>query len=1397
MWAPLASSQILQADCFWFYGPMRAAQWGDALWLFGGFEGYMLDGRQHWGPVIHEEGRPRVITQPQSLVVAPGADVILRAEAWSTLSMELRWQKDGVPLMDGGSVAGAGTDTLLLRSVTSEDAGGYALTAANDCGSAESEPAVLSVASSVLDLAAEAVIVQGNPVPGHTVHVTWTTRNLSLDATIGGGFVDGVYLSADPEWDRGDPLLGKETCGVSLGPGASCEAELDVELPGREGAQYILVVSDARQQLYESDEDNNTAASSALDMVVDRLVLNAPSSGRFEPTEHSRFYAIEVAAHTDFEVSLDDQDDSGVNELYVSYAIPPTRSRHDFGQAEPRADQSLRVPAAAEGVYYILVYGKLLYGADDYSIVASQTPFGIQRVSPSLVGTDGPVTLSIRGAQLGEDVVFHLEDSAGMGIAPMATQVDSRLMAEVTFDFNHAAAGPADVIAVKGELTARLEDAITIERGYPGNFVMSMSGPSAVRGGGYGHWEYKLRNDGGTDVRIPLLACQVAGASYLSTPNGHNHGQTLLVLGLPEGRVGTTLRPEEEVTIPVMAGFPASSSGTADLVSVAMDPLTGQLADLPIPYDEMMNNVPGGPTPEWEWYFQQFRDRYGETLSSYYAGILSEVPNYAFPGVPFGQRFRRFAHIAGEWDVEYALPVDDEPSEPIRGVVAGVGRSKVQAGEAQPVRGGGDGIQRTHVVVIGGSGFQDGFPTVIAEYTSAFFEGKLPDPPTTIANATKQDIVIALRSLQADGDDRVLIEYLGHGNQGTGDWAPDGTAAGVFSPMDLVSELIQVGAAEYAVISDSCFSSGFAEGFAYWASAAGLRGVAMSAGGRDDEVYPGAWGAALLNEFQRDPSGFEYYQAWQNAMLAYAMEHPRLYGVYIPFGGGLSSPGEFDAFRPYWMIDQLLLCQGAGCDAICGGLPLATCIRSVLDLIDSCDPNLMTGPAGYGEEHWVNPHEPMAYTVQFENAAEATAAALRVEIVTDLDSNLDWNTLQLTSFGFGTTWIRPTRKLPHYEDRQLVECWTWTEDQGWHLIDDKLAMDIHADIDLATGRITWVLEASDSETGWSPTDPYAGFLAPTDSEAGDRRGDGFVAFTVTPLAGLQTGDTIVAQADIVFDANPVVSTPPYLNTIDAETPMSSVAPLPAEVAGPDIVLFWTAEDPPGGSGLAGTTIYARQDGGTFQAAIFGGQDEATGTFSGARAGARYEFYSVASDLAGNVEGAPTDANGALAPDATTVVAVQVPSGPVIASRTSNTLLIRSLDSANADHIEHAVYEQISGRYVGADGRLVDAAFWQPAAQWSNWQVRALSAATEYHFAAQARSSSGAETAFGAPVSATTTRAGDVDSDDVVNQADITLVQKALNRRYGQAGFDARADLNGDGLITYVDLGLVRRAAAGQ
>ena len=106
-----------------------------------------------------------------------------------------------------------------------------------------------------------------------------------------------------------------------------------------------------------------------------------------------------------------------------------------------------------------------------------------------------------------------------------------------------------------------------------------------------------------------------------------------------------------------------------------------------------------------------------------------------------------------------------------------------------------------------------------------------------------------------------------------------------------------------------------------------------------------------------------------------------------------------------------------------------------------------------------------------------------------------------------------------------------------------------------------------------------------------------------------------------------------LNTVDADTPVSSVAALPAVTpinrATGEFTVSWSGNDDTGGSGLASYDIYVSDNDGPYTIWKLATTDNSA-TFDGQH-GHTYRFYSVARDNVGLVETAPDTA------DATTLV----------------------------------------------------------------------------------------------------------------------------------------------------------------
>ena len=281
----------------------------------------------------------------------------------------------------------------------------------------------------------------------------------------------------------------------------------------------------------------------------------------------------------------------------------------------------------------------------------------------------------------------------------------------------------------------------------------------------------------------------------------------------------------------------------------------------------------------------------------------------------------------------------------------------------------------------------------------------------------------------------------------------------------------------------------------------------------------------------------------------------------------------------------------------------------------STDPNDKGGPTGDGSaSRYINNYTPLNYVVAFENQATATLPVAQAIVTDQLDpAKVDLSTLTLGSISFGSTVLTPPSGVNSYATTYSVN--------------SSLSVRIQGSLNPDTGLLKWTFTTIDPSTGLPPSDPTLGFLPP---DTDGVKGQAAVVFTVMPIAPLTTGTPIANQATVVFDANAPLNTPTWLNTIDANSPLSSVTALPATESSPTFTVSWSGSDV--GSGIASFTIFVSDNGGTYttwQTAV-----TATSASYGGQLGHTYAFYSVATDGAGNVQ-APKSS-----PDTTTTIPVQ-------------------------------------------------------------------------------------------------------------------------------------------------------------
>ncbi len=348
-------------------------------------------------------------------------------------------------------------------------------------------------------------------------------------------------------------------------------------------------------------------------------------------------------------------------------------------------------------------------------------------------------------------------------------------------------------------------------------------------------------------------------------------------------------------------------------------------------------------------------------------------------------------------------------------------------------------------------------------------------------------------------------------------------------------------------------------------------------------------------------------------------------------------------------VADIQACQSAltGCNLRAAALLEAKCVVENCNGQGSCigsspvpehapsDPNSLFGPSGVGAQRWIGGGQALTYVTSFENMPTAAVPAQQVVVTQPLGANLALSSLSLLN----VTIPNGSRSIPlaiapgSFNPAANVNEFVTNVDLR---PTQSLLVNVDSKLNPSTQTLTWTFTSIDPTTGMPPLNPLIGFLPPG---AGAN-----VSFSVKPTPGLPTGTQVTQQATIVFQGASPMSTSAWTNTIDNTPPVSHVSALSAASTCPAFRVGWSGSDV--GSGLQGFTIYVSDTGAPYTPWL-SNTTAASADYLGA-AGHSYSFYSIATDLAGNMEGSKAST------EASTSVSASGPCGaPSLSGQLSN------------------------------------------------------------------------------------------------------------------------------------------------
>ncbi|KPJ58544.1 MAG: hypothetical protein AMJ46_14050, partial [Latescibacteria bacterium DG_63] len=260
-------------------------------------------------------------------------------------------------------------------------------------------------------------------------------------------------------------LIGTSGCGVVFdltGPEdwigfSDLSTDSDLIMLPTPGA-YTLVVHTTE------DSCGGTYAFRLRETTQIDLPLDTPYNGQFVGSAQAQLFRVNMLTSNPLRVVLDDTAVNNVNELYIKFGNPPTRSDYHYRFTNPAsADQMILVPMAYVGDWYVLVYGDIIQMPSNYTLTASASPVLITDVTPDRHGATATIELTMLGAGFDSSTTAALVSSAsGIIYSADSVTVDSFAQMRATFNLIGVSPGQYSVRVSKSGSADLLPEAFTL-----------------------------------------------------------------------------------------------------------------------------------------------------------------------------------------------------------------------------------------------------------------------------------------------------------------------------------------------------------------------------------------------------------------------------------------------------------------------------------------------------------------------------------------------------------------------------------------------------------------------------------------------------------------------------------------------------------------------------------------------------------------------------------------------------------------------------------------------------------------------------------------------------------------------------------------------------------------------
>lgn len=399
------------------------------------------------------------------------------------------------------------------------------------------------------DLVVTNVSAPSRIMAGEAINISYNIANQG-EYVAKGKLRDVIYMSKDSKWDESDTMVGVVTGDVDIDAGTEITRSVTGRISNvKEGNYYLIIRTNSTHAIVETDYDNNQAIGrSSSTLAFHTLNIDGSTtvrtSGLFKLPMHSGLVGKTVGLY----LSTPENTSAG---LYSAFERVPSTAKYDRSATNLElTEQEVLIPNVQEGNYYILAQDNaaisrslnefVIKGEQDLpetvmTLSAREVQFGATTLSIKEGGTDGWISMDIRGALLDSIMDFRLSSEDHIIPAESITFYD-QTSTKASFNLHDAKVGSYDVISeLPNGTLATMPDGFKVVPGTNVALGVKLEAPRVVHYGSYAPLSIAYANGGNTDIAIYELLLVIDHGYLATTMEGLKEGKSELHIKIDGG----------------------------------------------------------------------------------------------------------------------------------------------------------------------------------------------------------------------------------------------------------------------------------------------------------------------------------------------------------------------------------------------------------------------------------------------------------------------------------------------------------------------------------------------------------------------------------------------------------------------------------------------------------------------------------------------------------------------------------------------------------------------------------------------------------------------------------------------------------------------------------------------